>query len=90
MNRKQRQTRTAMLSDWLELFYFQAVLPEQNYIIPLPTIKNFATLLLALNSATSGNTAYKPPLAAWREVVWHEAELQEKERVFVRFVPFAH
>jgi hypothetical protein len=31
------------LSDWLELFYLQAVLPEQNYIILLPTIKSSAT-----------------------------------------------
>jgi hypothetical protein len=33
-----------MLSNWLELFYLQAVLTEQNDIIPLPTIKNSATL----------------------------------------------
>jgi hypothetical protein len=30
MNRKQSQTRTTTLSEWLELFYLQAVLPEQN------------------------------------------------------------
>jgi hypothetical protein len=52
MNRKQSQNRTATLSDWLELFYLQAVLLEQNDIIPLPTIKNSATLLFALNFAT--------------------------------------
>jgi hypothetical protein len=44
MNRKQSQNRTTTLTDWLELFYLQAVLPEQNDIIPLPTIKNSATL----------------------------------------------
>jgi hypothetical protein len=38
-------------SDWLELFYLQAVLPEQNDTIPLPTIKNSPTLLFALNFA---------------------------------------
>jgi hypothetical protein len=76
MNRKQSQNWTTMLSDRLELFYLQAVLPEQNYITPLPTIKNSTTPLFALNSATSGNTVYKLPLAAWREAVWHEAALQ--------------
>jgi hypothetical protein len=55
MNRKQSQNRMTMLTDWLELFYLQAVLPEQNDIIPLPTIKN---------SAMSGNTVYKPPPVA--------------------------
>jgi hypothetical protein len=30
MNRKQSQTQMTTLSDWLELFYLQAVLPEQN------------------------------------------------------------
>jgi hypothetical protein len=39
------------LTNWLELFYLQAVLPEQNDIIPLPTIKTSATLLFALSSA---------------------------------------
>jgi hypothetical protein len=39
------------LSDWLEQFYLQAVLPEQTDIIPLPTIKNSATLFFALNLA---------------------------------------
>jgi hypothetical protein len=82
MNRKQSQNRTTVLSSWLELFYLQAVLPEQNDIIPLPTIKNSATPLFALNFAMcsriplSGNTVYEPPLAAWREVVWHEVALQ--------------
>jgi hypothetical protein len=33
------------------LFYLQAVLPEQNDIILLLTIKNSATPLFALNSA---------------------------------------
>jgi hypothetical protein len=41
-----------VLSDWLELFYLQAVLPEQNDIIMLQTIKNSATPLFALNFAT--------------------------------------
>jgi hypothetical protein len=44
MNRKQSQNQMTVLSDWLELFYLQAVMPEQNDIIPLPTIKNSATL----------------------------------------------
>jgi hypothetical protein len=74
MNRK--QNHMTMLSDWLELFCLQAVLPEQNDIMPPPTIKNSATLLFALNSATSGNTVYKPPLVAWCKTVWHEAALQ--------------
>jgi hypothetical protein len=43
MNRKQGQNRTTTLSDWLELFYLQAVLLEQNDIILLLTIKNSAT-----------------------------------------------
>jgi hypothetical protein len=30
MNRKQSQNWMTMLSNWLELFYLQAVLPEQN------------------------------------------------------------
>jgi hypothetical protein len=54
MNRKQSQNQTIMLSDWLELFYLQAVLLEQNDIIPLPTIKILllsVTPLSALNSA---------------------------------------
>jgi hypothetical protein len=76
MNRKQSQNRMTTLSNWLELFYLQAVLPEQNDIILLPTIKNSTTLLFALNSAMSGNTVYKPPLAVWCEEVWHEAALQ--------------
>jgi hypothetical protein len=79
MNRKQSQNQTTTLSDWLELFYLQAVLPEQNDIILLPTIKFSllsATPLVALNSAMSGNTIYKPPLAVWCKVVWHEAALQ--------------
>jgi hypothetical protein len=63
MNRKQSQNWTTTLSNWPELFYLQALLPEQNDIIPLPTIKNSITSLFALNSATSGNTVYKPPLA---------------------------
>jgi hypothetical protein len=69
MNRKQSQNWMITLSDWLELFYLQAVLPEKNDIIPLPTIKKSATLLFALNSAMSGNTVYKPPLAVWHEAV---------------------
>jgi hypothetical protein len=76
MNRKQSPNRMATLSDWLKLFYLQTVLPEQNDTTALPTIKNSATLLFALNSATSCNTVYKLPLAAWCEVVWHEAALQ--------------
>jgi hypothetical protein len=64
MNRKQSQNWTTTLTDWLELFYLQTLLPEQNDIIPLSTIKNSATPLFALNSATSGNTVYKPPLVA--------------------------
>jgi hypothetical protein len=81
MNKKQSQNWMTMLSDSLELFYLQAVLPEQNYIMPLPTIKNSATVCytalcfkfhyMQQNSATSGNTVYKPPLA-----VWYEAALQ--------------
>jgi hypothetical protein len=71
MNRKQSQNWTTRLSDWLELFYLQAVLPEQNDIIPPLTIKNSATSLFALNSVTYGNTVYKVPL-----VVWHEVALQ--------------
>jgi hypothetical protein len=51
MNRNQIQNQMTTLSDWLELFYLQAVLPEQNYIILLPTIKNSATPLFAVNSA---------------------------------------
>jgi hypothetical protein len=75
-----------MLSDWLELFYLQAVLPEQYDIIQLLTINNSASFCytalcfkfryMKRNSATSGNTVYKPPLAAWHEAVWHEAALQ--------------
>jgi hypothetical protein len=86
MNRKQSQNWTTMLSNWLELFYLQAVLPEQNYIILLLTIENSATFrYMALyfkfhyvqqNSTTSGNIVYKPPLVAWCEAVWHEAALQ--------------
>jgi hypothetical protein len=75
MNRKPSPNRTT-LSNWLEMFYEQAVLPEQNDIIPLLTIKNSATPLFALNSAMSGNTVYKLPLVVWREAVWHEAALQ--------------
>jgi hypothetical protein len=56
--------------------HLQAVFPEQNDIVPLPTIKNSATLVFALNSTTSGNTVYKLPLAVWRKVFWHEAGLQ--------------
>jgi hypothetical protein len=52
MNRKQSQNQTTTLSDWLELFYLQAVLPEQNDIILLLTIKDSATPLFALNFAT--------------------------------------
>jgi hypothetical protein len=52
MNRKHSQNKMTTLSDWLELFYLQAVLPKQNYIIPLATIKNSATPLFALNFAT--------------------------------------
>jgi hypothetical protein len=48
---KKSRNQTTTLSNWLKL-YLQAVLPEQNDIIPLPTIKNFATLLFALNFAT--------------------------------------
>jgi hypothetical protein len=52
MNRKQSQRQTTTLSDWLELFYLQVVLPEQNDIIPLLTIKNSAKPFFALNFAT--------------------------------------
>jgi hypothetical protein len=52
MNRKQNQSQTTTLGNRLELFYLQAVLLEQNDIIPLPTIKNSTTLLFALNFAT--------------------------------------
>jgi hypothetical protein len=80
MNRKQSQNRTTTLSDWLELFYLQAVLPEQNDILPLLTIKNSTTLHYTalcfkfcyvwqhcLQAATSG-VAY--------EAVWHKVALQ--------------
>jgi hypothetical protein len=78
MGKTQNEQKTkpkldATLSDWLELFYLQAVLPEQNDTIPLPTIKHSATLrynalcfkfrYVQRNSATSGNTVYKLPLA---------------------------
>jgi hypothetical protein len=43
MNRKPRQNWTTTLSDWLELFYLQVLLPEKNYIILQLTIKNSAT-----------------------------------------------
>jgi hypothetical protein len=76
MNRKQSQNWTTTLSNWLKMFHLQAVVPEQNDIILLPTIKNSATPLFALNSATSGNTVYKLPLAVWRKAFWHEAGLQ--------------
>jgi hypothetical protein len=76
MNRKQSQNWTTTLRDWLELFHLQAVFPEQNDIVPLPTIKNSATPLFALNYATSGNTVYKLPLVVWRKAVWHEVGLQ--------------
>jgi hypothetical protein len=52
MNRKQSQNQTTTLRDWLELFYLQAVLPEQNDIMPLLTVKNSATPLFVLNFAT--------------------------------------
>jgi hypothetical protein len=65
-----------MLSDWLELFYLQAVLPEQNDIIPLPTVNNSTTPLFALNFAPSGDTVCKPPLVVWRKAVWHEVVMQ--------------
>jgi hypothetical protein len=66
------------ISNLLELFYLQTVLPEQNDIIPLPTKITLlsATPLFALNSATSGNTVHKPSLAALCEAVWHETVLQ--------------
>jgi hypothetical protein len=59
MNRKQNQNRMTTLSDWLELLYLQAVLPEQNYIIPLLTIKNSATPLFALNFATCSGIPFR-------------------------------
>jgi hypothetical protein len=52
MNKKQSQNQTTALSDWLEPFYLQAVLPEQNDVIPLPTIKNSPTSLFDLNFTT--------------------------------------
>jgi hypothetical protein len=54
------------------------VLPEQNDIILLLTKIPLlsATLLFALNSTMSGNTVYKPPLAALLKAVWHEAVSQ--------------
>jgi hypothetical protein len=68
MNRKPSQNRTTTLSDWLELFYLQALLPEQNDIIPQLTIKNSAIFrytalcfkfrYMQRNSVTSGNTVY--------------------------------
>jgi hypothetical protein len=58
-----------MLSNWLELFYLQAVLPEQNDTKPLLYVR---FRYVQWNSTTSGNTVYKPPLAAWHKVVWHE------------------
>jgi hypothetical protein len=68
---KKEQKTKPKLNDYAKRLagtvYLQVVLPEQNDIIPLPTIKS---------STTSGNTVYKPPLVAWREVVWHEAALQ--------------
>jgi hypothetical protein len=86
MNRKKIQNQTTKLSYRLELFYLQAVLPEQNDIIPLPTINNSITLCynalcskfryVQQNSTTFGNTVYKLPLVAWRKAVWHEAALQ--------------
>jgi hypothetical protein len=42
MNRKQSQNWMTTLSNWLEVFYLQAVLPEQNDIILLLTSKNSA------------------------------------------------
>jgi hypothetical protein len=84
------------LSDWLELFYLQAVLPEQNDIILLLTIENSITPLFALNFATCSGiplrlaTLYRPPLAAWREAVWHEAVAVALGVFFVRFASFPH
>jgi hypothetical protein len=50
MNRKQSQNQTTTLSNWLGQVYLQAVLPEQNDIIPLQTIKNTVTPLFVLIS----------------------------------------
>jgi hypothetical protein len=68
MNRKPSQNRTSTLSNWLELFYLQILLPEQNDIIPQLTIKNSATFrytalcikfrYMQRNSVMSGNTVY--------------------------------
>jgi hypothetical protein len=66
----------------LELFSLQAVLPEQNDIILLPTIKNSATLryTAVLNPAHAVEFCY-----VWQhclqaatsiKVIWHEAALQ--------------
>jgi hypothetical protein len=84
MNRKQSQSWTTMLSDWLELFYLQAVLPEKNDIIPLLTIKNSATPLFAFN----GNTVYKPPLASWRAKRF--GMKRHCNSIRWRFAPFPH
>jgi hypothetical protein len=65
MNRKESQNRMTTLTDWLELFYLQAVLPEQNDIILLPAIKNFARPLFALNSAVWQHYLQ----AAWRSIL---------------------
>jgi hypothetical protein len=77
MNRKLSQNRTTMLSNWLELFYLQAALPEQNDIIPLLTIKNSATFhYTALCFKFFYVWQHKLPLEAWHEAVWHEVALQ--------------
>jgi hypothetical protein len=97
MNRKQSQNRTTVLRDWLELFYEQAVLPEQDDTILLPTIKN-SDAVFALNSATCSSILLRlatlftshHSLAVWREAVWHEAACNSIGRDFVRFAPFPH
>jgi hypothetical protein len=93
MNRKQSQNWMTTLTDWLELFYLQEVLPEQNDTIPLLTIKNSATLHYTalcfkfcyvwqhcLRAATSG-------VVKWFGMMQHCNSIR---RVSVIFAPFPH
>jgi hypothetical protein len=91
-NEQKTKPKPDNYADWLELFYLQAVLPEQNYIIPLPAIKNSTTRYTAL--CFKFCYVWQHCLQAATSGVAKRFGMRRRcnsiRLVFVRFAPFPH
>jgi hypothetical protein len=90
---EEKTNRMIMLTVWLELFYLQAVLPKQNDIILLPTIKNSATLhytALCFKFCYVWQHCLQAATSGVAKQFGMRQHCNSIGRVFVRLAPFLH